>query len=147
MSRKSSPGLGQWLIVIVMVVTVLFLLFKLYQYGSFRRFFPAGLTAGGVPIGGLTSDEAAERLSDRYFSAPVIIHHGEEAIEVSPADVEFTLDIDTMLNQADYQRQQQDFWAGFWGFLWGRPVEVEQIELRATHDPNALRRSDKYRGQ
>ncbi len=139
MSRRSSPGLGQWLIVIVMVAMVLFLLFKLYQYGSFRRFFPAGITVGGVPIGGLTRDEAAERLSDRYLSAPVIIHHGEEAIEVSPADVEFTLDLDTMLSQADYQRQQQDFWAGFWGFLWGRPVEVEQIELRATHDPIALK--------
>ena len=126
MSRRSSPGLGQWLVVIAMVALVLFLLFKLYQYGSFRRFFPAGLTAGGVPVGGLTREEAAERLNNRYLVAPVILRHGEEAIEVSPADVEFTLDLDTMLSQADYQRQQQDFWAGFWGFLWGRPVEVDQ---------------------
>ncbi|KPK12126.1 MAG: hypothetical protein AMJ56_05215 [Anaerolineae bacterium SG8_19] len=139
MNRRSSPGLGQWLVVITMVALVLFLLFKLYQYGSFRRFFPAGLTAGGVPIGGLSREEAAERLNDRYLAAPVILHHGEEAVEVSPSDVEFTLDLDTMLSQADYQRQQQDFWAGFWGFMWGRPVEVDQIELRATHNPEALR--------
>lgn len=138
MRSRSSPGVGQWLVVIAMVTLVLFLLFKLYQYGSFRRFFPAGLSVGGVPVGGLTREEAAERLNDRYLTAPVILHHGEEAIEVSPADVEFTLDLDTMLSQGDYQRQQQDFWAGFWGFLWGRPVEVEQIELRATHSPEAL---------
>ena len=61
MSRRSAPGLGQWLLVIAMVALVLFLLFKLYQYGTFRSYFPAGLTAGGVPIGGLTSEEAAEQ--------------------------------------------------------------------------------------
>jgi beta-lactamase class A len=139
MSRRSAPGLGQWLLVIAMVALVLFLLFKLYQYGTFRRYFPAGLTAGGVPIGGLTRDEAAEQLNNRYVDAPVIVYHGEEAIEIRPLDIEFALDIDTMLSQADYQRQQQDFWSGFWGFLWGRPVEVEQVELRATHSPAALK--------
>lgn len=138
MNRRTSPGLGQWIIVALMVALVIFLLFKLYQYGSFRRFFPAGLEVGSVNVGGLTRDVAADRLSERYLSAPVIVYHGEEAIEVSPAEIEFTLDLETMLGQADYQRQQQDFWSGFWGFLWNRPVEVEQIELRATHNPAAL---------
>jgi beta-lactamase class A len=139
MNRRSSPGLGQWLTVTVMLALVLFLLFKLYQYGSFRRFYPAGLTAGGVPVGGLTRDQAAEQLNSRYVSAPVILYHGTEAVEVSPTEIEFTLDLETMLSQADYQRQQQDFWAGFWGFLWGRPIEVEHVELRATHNADALR--------
>lgn len=139
MNNRSSPGLGQWLIVALMVAFVIFLLFKLYQYGSFRRFFPAGLEIGSVNVGGLSRDEAANRLSELYLSVPVILYHGEEAIEVSPTDIEFALDLETMLGQADYQRQQQDFWSGFWGFLWDRPVEVEQIELRATHNPETLR--------
>ncbi|MFZ0544730.1 MAG: serine hydrolase [Candidatus Promineifilaceae bacterium] len=138
MRRSSSPGLGQWLLVSVMVILVLFLLFKLYQYGNFRRFYPAGLEIGGVPVGGLTRDEAAERLNERYLQAPVIVYHGSEAVELSPTDAEFALDLETMLGQADYQRQQQDFWAGFWGYLWDKPVEVEQVELHATHNPNAL---------
>lgn len=138
MRRNSSPGLGQWLVVIAMVALVLFLIFKLYQYGSFRRNYPSGLTVGGVEVGGLTPEEAAERINDRYMTAPVILFHNEEAVEVRPTDIEFTVDLDTMLGQADYQRQQQDFWAGFWGYLWGRPIEVEQVELRATHNPEAL---------
>lgn len=138
MTRRTSPGLGQWLVVIAMVGLVLFLLFKLYQYGSFRRYYPAGLTIGGVDVSGLTPEDAAARLNDRYINAPVILYHQSEAIEVSPTDIEFSLDLETMLSQADYQRQQQDFWAGFWGFLWGRPIEVEQVELRATHSPEAL---------
>lgn len=138
MNRSSSPGLGQWLTVAILVAAVMFLLVKLYQYGSFRRFFPAGLTVAGIPVGGLTPEQAAEQLNARYLAAPVIVYHGSEAVEVSPTDAEFMLDVESMLGQADYQRQQQDFWAGFWGFLWGRPIEVEQVELRATHNPNAL---------
>ena len=138
MNRRTSPGLGQWLIVIAMVALVIFLLFKLYQYGSVRRFLPAGLTIGGVLVENLPADQAADRINERYQSAPVIIRHGEEAIEVRPADIEFQIDMETMLAEADYQRQQQDFWAGFWGFLWGRPVEIEHVELRATHNPEAL---------
>ena len=117
MSRRTSPGLGQWIIVIAMVALVIFLLFKLYQYGNERRFLPAGLTIGGVLVQNLSAEEAADRINERYLSAPVIIRHGEEAIEVRPVDVEFQLDMETMLGEADYQRQQQDFWAGFWGFL------------------------------
>ena len=101
MSRRSAPGLGQWLLVIAMVVVVMFLLFKLYQYGTFRRYYPAGLTAGGVPVGGLTPEEAAEQLSNRYVDAPVSVYHGEEAIEIRPLDVEFVLDTETRLGQAD----------------------------------------------
>ena len=138
MNRRSSPGIGQWLMVTAIVALVIFLLFKLYQYGNFRSFLPAGLTAGGVPVGGLTREEAADALNERFISAPVILYHDEEAVEVSPTDIDFTLDLETMLGQADYQRQQQDFWSGFWGFLWNRPVEVEHVELRATHNPDTL---------
>jgi len=138
MNRRTSPGLGQWLIVIAMVALVIFLLFKLYQYGNVRRFLPSGLTIGGVLVENLPADQAADRINERYLSAPVIIRHGEEAIEVRPADIEFKIDMEAMLGEADYQRQQQDFWAGFWGFLWGRPVEIEHVELRATHNPEAL---------
>ena len=70
MSRRSAPGLGQWLLVIAMVAMVLFLLFKLYQYGSFRSYFPAGLTAGGVPIGGLTPEEAAALAEAKQQESP-----------------------------------------------------------------------------
>ncbi|MGH2537272.1 MAG: serine hydrolase [Candidatus Promineifilaceae bacterium] len=139
MDKRASPGFGQWLTVAILVAAVLFLLLKLYQYGSFRRFYPAGLTVGGVPVGGLTRDQAAEQLNNRYLAAPVLLRHANDAVEVSPGDIEFALDLETMLSQADFQRQQQDFWAGFWGFLWGRPIEVEQVELRASHSPDLLR--------
>jgi beta-lactamase class A len=86
----------------------------------------------------MTPEQASEVITNRYIDAPVVLHHGEETFEIGPPRAEFTPDIEAMLSRADYQRTQQDFWAGFWGFLWGRPVEVEPVGLQATHSREAL---------
>jgi len=140
MNHRTSPGAGQWFTVSVLVVTSLFLLIKLFQYANLRGNYPTGLVVAGVNVGGLSEGEATNVLTNRYVEAPVIIYHGEDRFEISPANAEFELDLDRMLSQADFERTQQDFWAGFWGFLWGRPVEVSPIELSATHNREALRR-------
>lgn len=137
-NRRSSPGLGQWLIVTFTIVGVVFLLYKLYQYGQERQFYPTGLEIGGVDVSGRTREEAEQILADIYLNSPVIIYHLDEPIEISPTQAEFLLDFEAMMSQADYQRVQQDFWAGFWGYLWGRPVDVDPVELVAIHNPEAL---------
>ncbi len=138
MNKSNSPGLGQWITVTVMVSVSLFLLFKLYQFAGSRGLYPVGLTVAGVDVGGMNPEQASEVLTNRYIEAPIIIYHGDDSFEISPTNAEFTPDIQAMLSDADYQRTQQDFWAGFWGFLWGRPVEVEPVELQATHNREAL---------
>ncbi len=139
MNRRSSPGLGQWLTVSLMVVFIIFLFWKLYQFTQFQTFMPAGMTIAGVDVSGLTRDEAGDLLTERYLRAPVTIFHLDTAIQIDPVDAEFQLDLPAMLSEADFERSQQDFWSGFWGFLWGRPVNVNMIELRATHNRDTLR--------
>ena len=139
MNRSSSPGIGQWVTVSIMVVVTIFLILKLYQYAGFRQYYPAGLTIAGIDVGGLTRDETSALLTNRYLDAPITIYHGEQPFPIDPSQAKFTLDRETMLSQADYQRAQQDFWAGFWGFLWNRPVEVAPVPLSATHDRESLR--------
>jgi hypothetical protein len=120
-------------------VVSLFLLYKLYQFAGARSFYPVGLDVAGVDIGGMTREQASEIISNRYLDAPIKLFHGEETFEIGPSRAEFTPAVEAMLLEADYQRTQQDFWAGFWGFLWGRPVEVEPVELQATHNREMLR--------
>ncbi|MBE2220008.1 MAG: serine hydrolase [Anaerolineae bacterium] len=139
MNRSASPGLGQWITVLLLVTMTVFLFFKLYQFAGAREYYPTGLTIAGVDVGGMNREEASTVLNNRYLEAPIIIYHGENKVEISPTDAEFTLDLEAMLSQADYQRFQQDFWAGFWGFLWGRPVEVDPVPLYATHNREELR--------
>lgn len=139
MNRNASPGLGQWITVLLLVIVTVFLFAKLYQYAGARDYYPTGLTIAGVDVGGMNKEEASTVLNNRYLEAPVIIYHSDNRVEISPTDAEFTLDLEAMLSQADYQRFQQDFWAGFWGFLWGRPVEVDPVPLYATHNREELR--------
>ncbi len=138
MNRRSSPGAGQWLTVSIIVATAIFLLIKLFQYANLRGNYPAGLMVAGIDVGGLSEDQAREILTNRYLEAPVVVYHGEERFELSPAQARFQLDLDGMLSRAEFERTQQDFWAGFWGFLWGKPVEVEPVPIQATHDRLAL---------
>jgi beta-lactamase class A len=139
MNRNASPGLGQWVTVSLMVAVSLFLLYKLYQYAGTRSDFPTGMTIGGVDVGQLSPEEATAKLTSTYLDAPVILYHGENTFELLPSQAEMTLDFETMLSDADAERVRQDFWSGFWGFLWGRPVEVNPIPLAATHNIEALR--------
>lgn len=139
MNRNNSPGLGQWITVSLMVGISLFLLYKLYQYAGTRTYLPTGLTIGGVDVGQMTEEEATAALSARYVDAPVMLFHGDNSFELMPAQAEFTLNFDAMLSQADNERTRQDFWSGFWGFLWGRPVQVNPVPLAATHNREALR--------
>lgn len=139
MNRNASPGLGQWITVSLMVVVSFFLLYKLYQYSGTRAFYPTGLTIGGVDVSQMTKEEATAAISARYLDTPVILYREQETFELEPARAEFVLDFEAMLADADYQRTRQDFWSGFWGFLWGRPVEVDPIALVATHNREAMR--------
>ncbi|MEM7118131.1 MAG: serine hydrolase [Chloroflexota bacterium] len=138
MNRNTSPGVGQWITVSLMVAVSLFLLVKLYQYAGLRNYFPTGLTVAGLDVGGLTDEEASSLIVNRYLEAPVVLYHREEQFTINPTETEFTLDLERMLSEADFQRVQQDFWSGFWGFLWGTPVEVSPVALSATHNRDAL---------
>ena len=139
MNRNSSPGLGQWITVSLMVGVSLFLLYKLYQYAGTRTDFPTGLKIGSVDVGQMNAEEARAELTKNYLDAPVTLYHGENQFDLMPSQAEFTLDFDTMLTKADQERTRQDFWSGFWGFLWGRPVEVNAVQLVATHNRESLR--------
>jgi beta-lactamase class A len=139
MSRRSTPGAGQWFTVALIVTATVFLLVKLFQYASLRGHFPTGLTIAGVDVGNMSAEQASEILTNRYIEAPIVIYHGEQQQEISPTEVEFQLNLEAMLSRADFERDQQDFWAGFWGFLWGRPVEVQPVPLSASHNREALR--------
>jgi beta-lactamase class A len=139
MNRNASPGLGQWITVSLMVAVSLFLLYKLYQYAGTRTNYPTGLTIGGVDVGQMTPEEATAELTNRYIDTPVILRHGENTFEMMPIQAEMVLDFDTMLANADIERTKQDFWSGFWGYLWGRPIDVDPVPLAATHNRESLR--------
>lgn len=139
MNRKNDPGLGQWLTTSIIIALGILIIVKLIEYSNVRAYMPAGMMIANIDVGGYTEAQVREVLTNRYLEAPIIIYHNDTRIEVNPREAaEFELDFENMLSDAAFQREQQDFWSGFWGYLVGLPIELDEVELRATHNRAVL---------
>lgn len=142
MVRRSEPGLFQWLVTTIIIAIALLFIYFLIQYSNARAYMPSGMLIAGIDVSGYDSEGARQRLSERYLEAPIVIRHGDNLLELSPErDADLKLQIDEMILEAERKRDNLDYWAGFWGFMFGRPIEVEAVELRAVHDRTELRSS------
>ncbi len=142
MNRRNDPNGVQWLLTFGVLFIGGLIIYFLIQYSNVRAFMPVGLEVAGINVGGLDSEGVRARLNERYLSAPITVLHGDERIELSPErDADFQLDFERMISEAESRRDNQDYWSGFWNYIWGRAGNVEPVELKATHDRTALRLS------
>ena len=119
---------------IAMVLTTI----SLIGYSRQRNNYPAGMTIGGVPVGGLTPAEATQRLLEVYTS-PVEVQYAGAVIQIDPAVVGFSLEVESMLAAADLTRTGGSFWGGYWNYLWNRDPTASSIPLRKTLAEERLR--------
>ena len=136
MQRRGS-NLLRWVSIVLLLGAVALFFYELLAYSRSRAHLPLRLTIAGVPVGGLTQDQAIERLLQTY-STPVELEYGDQIILLSPASVGFRPDTEVMLAAAELQRTGLDFWSGFWNFLWHRPGEASSIPLRAEYSSSQL---------
>lgn len=139
MNRKSSFGrrLRNLLLTFLFLSGTLFLLYRLFHYHQTRAGFPFDTTIGGIEVGGLTAEEANQLLRDQYLT-PVAIYHGEERIELNPADVGFNLEADTMVARAQEAYAARSYWLGFATHLTGFSWQPIRVPLQAGYDPALL---------
>lgn len=96
------------------------------------------MVIAGVPVGGLDRQQAAQRLLEAY-STPVELVYNGASIQLSPAAIDFQLELDSMLAAADQGRVRTLFWQGFWDYLWGRQPVPQAIPLRSGFSEQRLR--------
>ncbi len=137
--RKKSPfSILRIVSLLFILATILITVFQLISFSRVRTFLPAGMIVAGVPVGGLDSQTAAERLLEVY-SVPVEIHYLDQVIQLNPAVVDYNLDYESMLAMANLERTQKGFWMDFWDYLWGRASYPSQIPLSASYSEARLR--------
>ncbi len=136
--RRSSLSVLRWISLILIFVAVLLTGTQLVSFSRVRSSFPPGMIIAGVPVGGLTHQQAADRLLQAY-SVPVELHYGDAVIHVNPATVGFELDLQGMLAAADLQRITQPFWTSYWDYLWNRLPTPTELPLRARISEERLR--------
>jgi lipoprotein-anchoring transpeptidase ErfK/SrfK len=75
-----------------------------YVYAASRDdVVPAGATAGGVEIGGLSESAARARISETLrprFSRPIVVEYRARSFRVSPSALELRLDAEGMVERA-----------------------------------------------
>ena len=137
MHRRKFP-IFRWVAIILIMITVLLTIVELIDYSLIRNNFPLGLRVGGIPIGGLDYEEAAERVYTVYRSPIELIYDGYP-IQIRPAVLGFEPRVENMLAVADNLRVTEPFWEGFWNFLWNREIEIIDIPLDADYDEYQIR--------
>jgi len=137
MYRNKFP-IFRWVAIIILVITFVMLTIQLVSYSRIRDNFPLGMQVGGVPIGGLNYEQAAERIYTIYRS-PIEMAYTGSIIQARPAVLGFDPEVEKMLAVADNQRVTEPFWEGFWNFLWGRNIEIVNIPLNADYEEARIR--------
>jgi beta-lactamase class A len=111
-SRSSVPilrGISIAFLSIAIVITII----ALVGYSRERNNYPRGMTIGGVRVGGVTPQEASQRVLQVY-SSPIEIRYGDAIIHVEPSLVGFELNMESMIAAADLARTGGSFWGGYW---------------------------------
>ncbi len=121
-----------------MLLAALVLVFvELALYSRQRARMPSGLSIGGVPVGGMSQNEALEAVVQTY-GTPIELFYNDQRLLLNPSSVGFQLDSEAMLAAAELQRTDTEFWSGFWDFLWNRPGEPENIPVRSEYSQAQL---------
>jgi hypothetical protein len=76
---RSTSLLLRWLSLLFILLAAVVLVYQLIQYSLQRSNYPMDMTIGGVPVGGLDPQSAAQRLLT-VFSLPVELHYGDAII-------------------------------------------------------------------
>jgi beta-lactamase class A len=129
-------ALQRLLIMTLLVTGGLYLAYQGLSYLQSQDRLPPGTVVAGVNVSGLTLVEAEERITAVY-NTPVRLHHRYEAIDVLPADVDFRLNLDVMLQEVVERQVEREPWQGFLEYLLGQSLEPVQVALQASHNSEA----------
>ena len=138
MKTKVNPNfILRWLSIAFVAIAVILLVLQLIHYSNLRAGFPPGTKIAGVPVGGLNQQQAADRLN-QVFNYPIELHYGEDIIQVKPATIGFSINVDAMIAAADQQRTNAPFWSSFWDYLWNRIPPANETPLIYSLDEKRL---------
>ncbi|HOA24635.1 MAG: serine hydrolase [Aggregatilineales bacterium] len=132
--RGGFPVLEVLGLVLILGATILFVR-ELSGYSRERQQLPQGLVLGGVPVSGLSREEAKAYL-EQVYGSDISIRFLDQEIRLSPSAVGFQVNSEAMLARAS---TDDTFWSGFWDYLWRRPPEAKHVELDASYSEELLR--------
>jgi hypothetical protein len=136
--RGSDFSMLRWVALVLIILAFVLTVTQLVRYSRLRSNFPIGTVIAGVPVGGLSTQQAADRLVQAY-GMPIELRYADARILMKPSSAGFQLDLAAMIAAADQQRTNQPFWQGFWNYLWNQQPTSSSTPLSARVDEKQLR--------
>ncbi len=123
---KEKRGSGIWLLFVFSSLLVLTLAWLYTSWQSSQRVLPQGVTMGGLPVGGMTRQQALNTLAEAY-AAPITVYYQEQEILLVPEMVELSLNVEATTEQLDQILLAQ---SGLQGFIDYLVSEVREGEVK-----------------
>jgi hypothetical protein len=125
---------------LLFLVAIVLTMFELVSYSNSVDSLQTDLTIAGIPVGGLEEEEAQARIEAVYTDQPLTLVYEGSTIMLDPVVAGFRANSDAMLAEARAKNsREQDFWGGFWNYLWRRPVAAVSVPLSADYSESDLR--------
>ena len=92
------------LLLLILILAALALGPRAWNYYQTQGVLPSWVTLAGYPPAGATLEEIAAAIQVPY-QEPVRVYYGEDRLLLRPEEVGFRVDTETMLAQAEAQRE------------------------------------------
>ena len=121
----------------------------LYAYDHARaNEIAAGVQVAGVPVGGMTVDQARARLEReimRPLERPIVIHHANKTWTLGAREARIRADLSAMVDQALAKSRSGDLFTRSWRSLTGEKVDADLRPSVQFSDEAVIRLIDRVR--
>jgi len=121
----------------------------LYAYDHARaNEIAKGVEIGGIPLGGMTADQARSRLERevmRPLERPIVIHHDNKTWILGAREARIRADLSAMVDQALAKSRSGDIFTRSWRSLTGEKVSAELQPNVQFSDAAVIRLIDRVR--
>lgn len=131
-SSRRKKNSGRWLLLTLGLGCLLAsLVVTLKAWAEFKaqpEIIPSATSLSGIPLGGLSPQEAQERLNTA-FSLPIELHYNQARMQFTPAELGFAFNAEASLNSLNGGQSGRSFWTA----LWGKKTETTVRELQPIY--------------
>ena len=122
----------------------------LYAYDQARADEIApGVEVAGIPLGGLTTEEARARLERQILQPlqrPIVIHHATKTWTLGPREARRRADLGAMVDEAMARSRTGDIFARSWRSLTAKKLHDDLQPTVEYSDAAVVRLIDRVRG-
>jgi beta-lactamase class A len=133
---QRKTGCIAWLIIIA-AITALFLTWQYLGFRASNRTLPAGMTMVGLPVEGMTREQAVKTL-EGIFSTPVEVTYQEQHLSLSPDSVELRYDAEETGADLDAALSTREGLDGFIAYVLRRPLDPIYVPVAVSYSEERL---------